>query len=240
MKVYRISKEKLDKMRPSLMTRMAGVLAVIIGASAFISFQALGRETDLRVILLAILLLGGTATFGVFRASRKAQARLDEMQSTFELVLDAGYLTRRRKDVPDATIAYSNILQIKECGREGLSIKEDSALRSIGVPSAVENYEQLKADLVLLTGLEITKRNLALLWTYLSVVLVIGLFAVSFLVQNRLVAACASFVLAAASVAAVIVVRRNPNLPKSVRGNLVLSLLPAVFLLFRGIILLFH
>src|SRR5258708_38254539 len=118
MKVYRISKEKLDKMRPSLMTRMAGFLAIIFGASAFISFQALGRETDLRVILLAILLLGGTAMFGVFKASRKAQTHLDEIQSTFELVLETSHLTRHQKNVPDASLDYSNIKQIDERGRQ--------------------------------------------------------------------------------------------------------------------------
>ena len=52
MKIYRISTEKLDALRPSVMARAATVLAISIGASVFIAFRALGKDADIRIVLL--------------------------------------------------------------------------------------------------------------------------------------------------------------------------------------------
>jgi hypothetical protein len=236
MKVYRISKAKLDELRPSLMMRMAVVLAFTFAASALIAFRALGQH-DLRLMLVGILVMSGTATFAVLNASRKGQAQLNDMASTFELVLDAGRLTRRQRALPEVTMDYSEIRRIEDYSR-GLSITADSRL--IGVSSAVENYDQLKTDLTLLTGIAITsKRNLSTLaQTYLPVLLVIGLFAISVMAQNRIVAASASLVLAAVVVASIVIIHRSLGVPRDLKRGLLLRLIAALALAARGVFLL--
>jgi hypothetical protein len=183
--------------------------------------------------------MSGTATFAVFKASRKARAQLDDMASTFELVLDAGRLTRRQKALPDITMDYSEIRRIEDYGG-GLSIAADSRLAAIGVSSAAENYDQLKADLTLLTGIAITsKRSVsALVRTYLPVLLVIGLFAISVMAQDRMVAASASLVLAAVVVASILVRHRSASVPRELKRGLLPSLIAAFALAARGIFLL--
>jgi hypothetical protein len=240
MKVYRISRAKLDELRPSLMKRMAVFMTILVGAAVFISFSRLGSETDLRLIAFAVPLLGATFTLAMFRGAAKARAQTEEMVATFELVLDAGRLIRRQKNLPEITLNYSDIRQIQEHGNRGLNIVGMSRLDVIGITSAVENYEQLKADLVLLTGLEIPRKSglLAQSSGFLALVVVLSLMAVSFLAPNRFIASGASFFFAAISLVAIVLIRRSPNIPKELKGRLFLGLIPAIVLLARGVLLL--
>jgi hypothetical protein len=159
MKVYRISKEKLDALRPSLMARLATVLTISIGASVFISFAALGKGADIRLVLVAGLWLSSVFTYAVFKASRKAQAQMDDIAETYELALDSTHVTRRLRNLADLTIDCSAIQGIEEHGTKGLIIRGDSKVRCIGVSPALENYGQLKAELVSFTGLEIQRKS---------------------------------------------------------------------------------
>jgi hypothetical protein len=238
MKVYRISSEKLDALRPALMARMATVLTISLGASVFIAFRALGKDADIRVVLLACLWLSGVFTYGVFRASRKAQAQLNDIAETYELVLDSTHVTRRRRNLPDVTLDYAAIRRIDEQGKQGLTIRGDSMLYSIGVPSALENYEQLKLELLSLTGLEIRHKSGSMAQTYAALILVIGLMAISFLAPNRLLASAASFACAAVVVGANLVIRKNPNVPDETKRRLLWSWFAAFCVLLRGILLL--
>jgi hypothetical protein len=240
MKVYRISSAKLDELRPSLMKSMAVFMTILVGAAVFISFRGMGSETDLRLIAFAILFLGGTFTFAMFRSAAKARAQEEEVAATFEIVLDGGRLIRRQRNLPEIALNYSDIRQIQEHGNRGLIIVGTSRLDTIGITSAVENYEQLKADLGLLTGLEISRKSglLAQSWAFLALIVVLTLMAISFLAPNRFIASAASFVLAAISLVAIVLIRRSPNIPKKLKGSLFLGLIPAIVLLARGVLLL--
>src|SRR5215472_7009517 len=189
MNVYRMSRAKLEELRPSLMSRWAVVMTIIIGATVFISFRGLGSQTGV-FIVFAILFLGGTFTLAIFRSAAKVRALMEEMATTFELFLDADHLIRRQRNLPEITIKYSDVRQIKENGSRGLIILGISKLEAVGITSAVENYEQLKADLVRLTGVGVTQTSgtPTQAWTYLAVLVVLGLGGVSFLASNRFVA----------------------------------------------------
>jgi hypothetical protein len=238
MKVYRVSAEKMEVLRPSLMGRVATVLTISIAASAFISFRALGNDADIRFVLLVCLWLGGVCAFAVFKAARKGRSQLDNIVETYELEFDSTRVTRRLRGLSDATLDYSAIRRIEEHGPKGLTITGDSKLGSIGVPSALEGYEEAKAQLLSLTGLEIQHKSGSPAGTYAALILVVGLMAVGFLAQNRLLASGASFACAALVLAANILARRSPNVPRELKRRLFWSWFAAFFILLRGILLL--
>lgn len=228
-------------MRPSLLLRLAWVLTLVFGVSVFIAFYSARDGMDLRTTLIAGFLLAVIVVVAVFRASRKARVQLDEIASTWELVLDEHGLTRRQRSLPELTIAYTDIRNIEERGTKSLVIKRDSPAHAVGISSAVENYEQLKEDLVQCTGIKITaKRGTPTsVWTYLSLIVVGCLAGVSLLVSNRVVAALASFVLAGVMLSAIVYLYRSPSVTKDIKRRFSISFIPVVVFLIRGFFLLF-
>ena len=242
MKVYKMSAAKLAALRPTRMKRAAAVLTLTFGAAAFMAFYMVRQQVDLAMILTGGFTLALIAVVSVFRGLRSAQQQLDEMASTWELVLDDRKLTQRQGKLQEITIDYAAITSIEERGTKGLVIKKKPPSFALGISSAVENYEQLRDDLVRLTRIKITTKGgtLASARTYLALIAVLGLFALSFLSPNRLIAAGASFFLAVISLAAVIYIYRSPHVANDLKRRLPISFIPAAAFLIRGIFLLFH
>jgi hypothetical protein len=105
------------------------------------------------------------------------------------------------------------------------------------VPSELDGYEQLKADMLALPGVGVTSKSHAWLRSYLIIGAMFFLIAVSLLTSNKWLAAGASLVLASYFLFVPIKQYRNPNLTTKGRRQLLWVAFIGICMLARAIIL---
>jgi len=113
-------------------------------------------------------------------------------------------------------------------------------LSSITVSSDVENYRQLKADLVSLSGVAIMSKRQGPVLAKVVLVMIptFAFLVVSFLATSRLIAAIASFTLAAMMFKAKMFEHRRPGAAKEAKSVFVWSTSIAIVFVIRGMYLL--
>ena len=237
MKTYRISAEKARVETPLALQRAVylGLIAVLVGV--FIGGRSMFVERAPNFPWWWFSMLGLFVVAFVFYSIWKTKKFLVEAYSSYELNVDADSYTKKQKNTPTVTLLRSEIKQVREFQGKGFRICTADHSRNIWVPCELEDYEQLKAELLSLP-IEVHSEQRSWLRSYLATALLLLLFVIQALFPNRFVAAGAAFLIAAGLFVFFYRHRDNPNLTSAGKRQVWLSLLVAIAMVGRGILLL--
>lgn len=217
--------------RSGYLTAISALVGILLGGR-FIFYEKNPQVLFIWISIFAILL-----TFILWQSLRRTSKFLSEAYSSFEITADENTLTKKQKDTPDVQLARAEVKRIEEHQGKGFRICTNDWQRTIWVPCELDGYEQLKADILALPGVEITSKSQAWLRSYLIIAAMLLLFAVSVLADNKWLAVGASLVLASYFLFVPIKQYRNPNLTTRGRRLLLWLAFIGVCMLARAVIL---
>lgn len=237
MKVYRISAKNAQAetfnalKRSAFLTAAALLVGILLGGRVF--FQG----HDLRVVFALVLFCAALLAVAVWRSVRRTSRFLDEAYSSFEITDDDQTWTKKQKNTPDVSLARSEVSRLEEWQGKGFRICTADMHRNIWVPCELDNYEQLKSEVLALPGVTFAIKSAAWLRTYLTIGVLMALFAVSILAGDKRISAGASLVLAIWFLTAFFRHYRNPNLTTKGKRQLLLGAFIGVCMLVRAIVI---
>ena len=126
--------------------------------------------------------------------------------------------------------------RVEEWQGKGFRICSSDRNRNIWVPCELEGYEQLKAEVLALPGVEITSKSAAWIRTYLTMAVLMLLIGLSVLATDKRIAAGASLVVGAYLVALFFKHYRNPNLTRKMKRQFLWSAFVGLCMLVRAVV----
>lgn len=236
MKVYRISERNAAAessaalKRTGFMTGAAVVVAVLLGAKNLLG------ENSLRVILVEAMLIAVFVAVVVWQSLARAKRRLADAYASFQITDDGLKLTKEQKNSRDVTLMRTEIKRIEEFQGKGFRICTNEQVRNIWVPCEVDDYEQLKAALLSLPGVELSHQSRSWLKTYVVLGAFLALFAVSLIATDKRIVCGTSLLLSAYLFFAFLRHYRNPNLTKRGQRQLLWAGFVGLCLVIRAIV----
>ena len=147
-RTYHLAPEGYIGARKKLLGQRAILLVgIVIFASVFIFHQAdfkwrSGSLASLAPYFILIAVLAGALGSGIIKGMKKNREAWD----TFELVIGEDFLIRRIKGFPELEIRREEVTSIKE-SPVGLHVETGTSDRTIGIASALVDYDDAKARL---------------------------------------------------------------------------------------------
>jgi hypothetical protein len=122
-------------------------------------------------------------TFSLYRTINRQKVLLE----SYRLQIDGTSIKREQSNTPVISIAYEEIREIVKNANGSFTIKGKSVLNAIGIPTQVDNYEQLEQLLSEIRPLTV-KTTTPLLQKFQSLfsLLALGLLATFYIVKNKL------------------------------------------------------
>lgn len=236
MTIYRISAEKARIEKSKALRRSAWITTISLVFGFLLGGRFLFRENNRIVFIFGIVVLGLVLTVSLWRSLSRTKQFLAEAYSSFEISSDDQVLIKTQKNTPLVTLARSEIKRVEEAEGKGFRICTAERFKNIWVPCELDGYDQLRAEILALPGVELTTKSAAWLKSYLVLGAFLLVFAISILASDKRVASATSVVLAGYLFFTFFSHYRNPNL--TTRGKRVLLWNPvaAIILLARAVI----
>lgn len=233
---YKISPEKGRAERSAALKRNAAIISVALALAILLTGGSALQGQSTRFLIVWSVIMGAFFTFVLFRVLRQTSRFLDEAYSTFELTVADGLYTKKQKDTPDVSIARAEVRGIEEKQGKGFRIRTGERARNIWVPWELDGYEELKAELATIPGIEVKSTPRAWLRSYIALAAFLLVFAISILATDKRVAALCNLLLAAYMFAYFVKHYRNPNLTARGRRQILLFGFAGVYMLVRAIL----
>jgi hypothetical protein len=236
-KTYRFAPEGFETVRKRLTLiqniTFVGVLGLIIG----IDFKD-GDQDWLRGSLLSLLPHVFAFTFvGAFLiySFRRAIEKQRENWLAYELVVGEDFVIRRMPGLSEMKIRRDEVTAIRQ-NAQGLSLETSSRQQTLGVPSTLEEFEEVRAQLSeWMPPTEVRratwKHSLNLVYWVIAVEL--GLFLVFFLSTKSWLAVSSGATLFGGLIWSLISVERSVQLAPKMKRTMWIILLPLMAIGFR-------
>jgi hypothetical protein len=218
--IYRISPSTAQAERSKNLKRSAILTAVSMLVGFLIGGRSFFTKIDPIVLIAVISFFGALFTFTIWRSLRKTSKFLKEAYTSFEIAVDEQAFTKKQKDTPDLTLARSEIRSIEELRGKGFRICTEDTSRNIWVPSELDGYEELKADVLAIPGVKEVSKSAAWLRSYVLIAALLLLIALSILSGNKWVVVLSNSSLSIYLLAVLVKQYRNPNLTARTRRKL--------------------
>lgn len=103
-------------------------------------FNSNGKQIDLNLFFLVIPIMLGSVVFGLYRGI-KLQRKIYE---SYVLSVDNNSITREQHNTPKISILKTEIKEITKNTNGSFTIKGNSKVNLIGIPSQIDGYERLE------------------------------------------------------------------------------------------------
>lgn len=237
MKVYRISRQIVQAERSKALRRKAFSTAAALLVGILLGGRTLFQEHNPGMVFGVVLFSAALLTAGVWLSLRRTSLFLEEAYSSFEITDDDQTWTKKQKNTPDVSVGRFEVLRIEELQGKGFRICTADRHRNIWVPCELDGYEQLKSEILALPGVKFDTKPAAWLRSYLTIALLLLLFAIAILAGDKRIAAGASLVLATWLSTAAFRHYRNPNLTVKGRRQLLWVAFVGICMLVRAIVI---
>jgi hypothetical protein len=215
--IYRVSPTNAQAERSKALKRSA----ILTGASMLVGFLIGGRslfaEKNPIVLITIVSFFGVLFTFTIWRSLRKTNKFLNQAYTSFEIAVDEQAFTKKQEDTPDVTLARSEIRRIEEFRGKGFRICTEETNRNIWVPCELDCYQELKAEILAIPGVEQVSKSAAWLRSYALIGALLLLIALAILPGNKWIVVISNFLLSLYFLAVPIRQYRNPNLTARTR-----------------------
>lgn len=234
MKQFTLLPDAANVLRKTLLSRLLFMTGIVIIAVFIVPMVLSGEfsvdlSTGITLVIIAVM-LAITYKLGLQRAKR--------MLSTYRLTIAEDSITREISNMPTLTLRVDEIQKISRNADGSYTIKGNSALNAIGIPSGVEGREELELMLAAIMPLTITSNTtIWLRYQYLIILLVVGFMYGSYMVENKYLATFMGVVFISMMCYSWIVQQRSKNVSKRVRMFSYLMIIPVISVIMRLITL---
>jgi hypothetical protein len=236
-RTYRFAPEGFEAVRKKLTLvqniTLAGVLGLIVG----MDFKNADRDW-LQGSLLSLLphLLPITLVVGLFAYSfRRGMRKQRENRLAYELLIGKDFVIRRMPGLSEMEIRREEVTAIKQ-NAQGLTLETSSKQRALGVPSTLEEFDEVRARL----SEWMTPTELGRAWwnnsshlLYGVVTIELALLIVFFLSSQSWLLVCSGAPLLLGLVVCMVVLQRSAQLARKIKRNMWFMLLPIAAIAFR-------
>jgi len=236
-KTYRFAPAGFEAVRKKLTLvqniTLVGVLGLIVG----MDFKNADRDW-LQGSLLSLLphLLPITLVLGLFLYSfRREMRKQRENCLAYELLVGEDFVIRRMPGLKEMEIRREELTAIKQ-NAQGLTLETSSKLRALGVPSTLEEFDEVRARL----SEWMTPTELGCAWwknspdlLYGLITIELALLIVFFLSSQSWLLVCSGAPLFLGLVVCMVALQRSAQLARKIKRNMWFMLLPMAAIAFR-------
>lgn len=190
--------------------------------------------SDPKFMVTFLALYGMVMAMVIGITIRRTRRMMQNAVETFELTIDDLQITRTQRECPTITISRGAIKRISERAGQGFRIETANVNQNIWVPKELEGYEEIKLLLLSSAAEQPKTMRHPVAITYASSLIFAAGFLIVMYSQRKLLvtttgAACLGFY-----VYYVFQLKRSwPNLSRTMKRMLLVSLLPVLFVASR-------
>jgi hypothetical protein len=190
---FKIRPDGFKEIRKTMLIKAIPLCLLAASGGLTIShFNASGQQSDVNVYLFVIPLVAGALAFGLYRGVNRQK----EIFDSYSLALSNDSITREQHNTPTISISHGEISEIIKNSNGSFTIKGNSTINIIGVPSQIDNYEKLEKLLTDIRQIS-TKTSEPFLQKFrgLLSILTIGLMAAVYISKDRIIVGISGTVL---------------------------------------------
>lgn len=195
MEQFKIRKDGFKEIRKATLMKIVPIALLVTFSGVAISlYNTNGQQSDVNILPFVIPFLLGIIALGLYIGIKRLKGIFD----SYVLTIDNNGITREQLNTPTITILNADISEIVKNSNGGITIKGNSNLNVIGVPSQIENYENLEKMLSEIKQIS-TKPSKPFLQKFKALlsILTIGLMAAIYISNDKtIVAVCGTVLLA--------------------------------------------
>jgi hypothetical protein len=236
-KTYRFAPEGFEAVRKRLVVIQSITFVGLLGLFIGMDFKSADREwlqgslLSLLPHLLPITFAGAVFVYAFQRSMKKQR----ENWLAYELLVGEDFVIRRMPGLSEMEIRREEVTAIWQSA-QGLTLETSSKQRTLGVPSTLEEFDEVRARLSeWMTPAEVQRAR----WkhspnlVYGVIIVELGLFVVFFLSTQSWVQICSGAPLFGGLIWSVVLVQRSAQLAPKVKRTMWVIVLPLIAIGFR-------
>ncbi len=218
MEQFKIRQDGFKEIRKAMLIKAIPIsLLAAFGGLAISHFNTNGQQSDVNVFPFVIPIVLGALAFGLYRGVNRQK----EIFDSYVLTLDHNGITREQHNTPTITIANTDLSEIIKNSNGSFTIKGNSSVNVIGVPSQIDDYEKLEKLLAEIRQIS-TKSSEPFLQKFrgLLSILTIGLMAAVYISKDKIVVGVSGTLLLAVLGYSFFEVQRSKNIDSKTKKGM--------------------
>lgn len=141
MEQFKIRQNGFKEIRKAMLIKAIPIsLLAVIGGISISYFNTNVQQSEVNVYPFVIPLGLAALAFGLYRGVNRQK----EIFDSYILTIDDNGITREQHNTPTITISKADISEIIKNSNRSITIKGDSKVNVISIPSQIDNYERLE------------------------------------------------------------------------------------------------
>lgn len=232
--IYKVSEQSAAAEKSNMLKRTAFINSAIVGVAMLVIGRPLLQQGNAAVIAIWIAIAGTTLCWAVWYSLRRIKRIYKETFPAFQITTDDLSISKTQPSTPDVTLLRTAITKVEEFQGKGFRICTADRFQNIWAPSELDDYEQLKAEVLSIPGVVFTTSASSWPKSYLVIAAMLVVFAVSVVLPDSRLAAGASVALGCSMFWLFFKNYRNPNLTDRTRREFLLWAFMGVCFLIRA------
>jgi len=214
---YKIKPEGFKEIKKKMIIVMTPLMLLAIGAGFGMSFfNPSGQEMQYDSFPLFILFVLGVTIFGLYKAINRQRILFE----SYRLIISENEVRREQFNTPTISILHSDIHSIVKNANGGLTIRGRTNQDIFGVPSQIDNLEQLEQSLNHIKAVTYASTSIGLKYLFLVAILTLGSMVTVYTATNKILVGFAGTIVTTILVWGFIETQRSKNLDtKTKRGS---------------------
>ena len=185
MEQFNIKQDWFKEYRRAIIIKAASFILLAILGGLAISYFVINRQHDeVNIYPIVIPMVLVMSIFGVYQGIKRQRKIFDG----YRLTIDNNSITREQYNTPTITIPLADISEISKHPKGSFTIKGNSTINAIYIPTHIENYEKLEQLLSEIKPVSYKdKKTLLQKFEGLLIILTIGLMVVVFLINDKII-----------------------------------------------------
>lgn len=218
MEQFKIKKEGFKEIKKALLIKLIpfGLLG-IVGGIIICYVNMSKQESDMTVLLFIIPILLVSTIFGFNRAIKRQM----EILESFVITIDDNTITREQYNTPTIIISNVDVSKIIKKSNGSFTIKGNSNVNVIGIPSQIDDYDKLEKLLSEIKQIS-TKSREAFLQKISGIlsILTIGLMAAIYISKNKIIVGISGTILLVVLGYSFFELQRSKNIDRKTKNAL--------------------
>lgn len=220
---FKIKENGFNEIRNKILYRTIpiGIIAVVGGLSISF-FNSNSQSSDVNTLPFVMPIILAALAFGIYKGLRRQKQIFD----SFVLTIDDMAITREQDLMPTMSIPIDEIQQIVKSSKGTFVIKGNSPQEVIGIPSQIENSDELESVLSRLKDITISDdKSLFQKYQWLLPILTVILMVITYLSTNKLIIGIAGTTLTIGLIYSLVTSQQSKHIDKKTKKSMWLVLI---------------
>ena len=210
MEQFKIRKDGFKEIRNSMLIKAIPIILLAGFGGIAISYFNLNRQhNEVNILPFIIPLILGALAIGLYISIKRQK----EIFESYRLTIDNYKILREQLYTPTISILKAEIRGIIKNSNNSFTIKSNSKVDIIGVPSQIDEYDKLEKLLSEIKQITILNKTPIIERLLIPLVIIyLGIFAAFLLSNNKIIAGVGGTILLIVSIYSYFEMKRNKNL----------------------------